>query len=61
MMTTPQAILTGFALVALAIASLPYSNGLISPAFAATPQKVQVCDYDGDCIEVTPKGGIRAY
>ena len=33
-MTTPQVILTGFALVALAIASLPYSNGIISPAFA---------------------------
>ena len=34
-MTTPQAIVTGFALVALAIASLPYSNGVIPEAQAS--------------------------
>ena len=34
-MTTPQAILTGFALVALAIASLPYSKGVIPKAQAS--------------------------
>ena len=44
-MTTPQAILTGFTLVALAIASLPYSNGLISPAFAYDDvMKIAICD-----------------
>jgi len=32
--TTPQAILTGFVLVALAVASLPYSNGVIPKAQA---------------------------
>ena len=48
MMTTPQAILTGFALVALAIASLPYSNGLISPALASDePMKVTICNERG--------------
>ena len=33
-MTTPKAILVGFSLVALAIASLPYSNGVIPEAQA---------------------------
>ena len=52
-MTTPQAILTGFTLVALAIASLPYSNGLISPALASDePMKVQICGKDGRCAKV---------
>ena len=47
-MTTPKAILTGFSLVALAIASLPYSGQIISPAFAADRvMKVQICgEYD---------------
>ena len=47
-MTTPQAILTGFTLLALAIASLPYSNGLISPAFAYGEQEVRVVGYETD-------------
>ena len=33
-MTTPKAILVGFSLVALAIASLPYSNGVVPEAQA---------------------------
>ena len=33
-MTTPKAILVGFGLVALAIASLPYSNGWMPKAQA---------------------------
>ena len=55
MMTTPQAIVTGFALVALAIASLPYSNGLISPAFAANePMKGVICNRSGvHCADVS--------
>ena len=52
-MTTPQAILSGFALVALAIASLPYTNGLISPAFASgEPMKVQICDRYDKCAKI---------
>ena len=56
-MTTPQAILTGFALVALAVASLPYSNGLISPAYAADkPMKIALCTEDGEsCATLTRK------
>ena len=52
-MATPQAILAGFTLVALAIASLPYSNGLISPALAADkPMKVHIFNDNGICSQV---------
>ena len=44
-LTTPQAILCGFALVALAIASIPYSSNVVTPAHANTGiQKVAICD-----------------
>ena len=45
-LTTPQAILCGFALVALAIASIPYSSNIVTPAHAKAPdvQKVVICD-----------------
>ena len=43
-LTTPQAILCGFALVALAIASIPYSSNIVSPAQASGIQKVAICD-----------------
>ena len=48
-LTTPQAILCGFALIALAIASLPYSSNLVSPAQAYTDRvsKVAICSKDG--------------
>ena len=48
-LTTPQAILCGFGLVALAIASVPYSSQIIKPAFASSDsdiQKVMICGYD---------------
>ena len=50
-LTTPQAILCGFGLVALAIASIPYSSQIIKPAFANSDsdiQKVEICGYDTD-------------
>lgn len=48
-LTTPQAILCGFALVALAIASIPYSSNIISPAqaYADRVSKVAICSQDG--------------
>ena len=60
-MTTPQAIVTGFALVALAIASLPYSNGLISPALAADkPMRVVICNELGySCTNVSYGGKLQ--
>ena len=53
-LTTPQAILCGFGLVALAIASTPYSSQIIKPAYANNGvQKVVICDIDGhDCVDV---------
>ena len=48
-LTTPQAILCGFALIALAIASLPYSSSVVSPAqaYADRVSKVAICSQDG--------------
>ena len=45
-LTTPQAILGGFALIALAIASIPYSSNIVTPAQAEAPdvQKIVICD-----------------
>ncbi|MAH87299.1 MAG: hypothetical protein CMF26_01645 [Kiloniella sp.] len=56
-LTTPFAILAGFALVALAIASQPYSDLLIPKAWAQTgnaPMRVAICDEWGlDCANVS--------
>ncbi len=47
-LTTPQAILCGFGLVALAIASIPYSSQIVKPALANSGvQKVTICSPDG--------------
>ena len=48
-LTTPQAVLGGFALIALAIASIPYSSSVVSPAQAYTDRvsKVALCSQDG--------------
>ncbi len=48
-LTTPQSILCGFGLVALAIASVPYSSQIVKPAYAGYDdvQKVVICSPDG--------------
>ena len=44
-LTTPQAILCGFGLVALAIASVPYSSQIVKPAYASSGvNKIAICD-----------------
>ena len=56
-LTTPQAILCGCALVALAIASIPYSSNVVTPAHANTGiQKVAICDPEDThrCVDVMP-------
>ena len=60
-LTTPQAILCGFALVALAIASIPYSSSIVTPAHAAGIQKVVICDakYPKQCAEVDYSGNLK--
>ena len=45
-LTAPKAILFGLGLIALAIASVPYSSLLVKDAYASNIQKVQVCGYD---------------
>ena len=52
-LTTPQVIICGLALIALAIASIPYSLSIVTPAHAASEkvapdvQKVVTCNADG--------------
>ena len=56
-LNTPQAILCGCALVALAIASIPYSSNVVTPAHANTGiQKVAICDPEDThrCVDVMP-------
>ncbi len=51
---TPHAIILGFGLVALSIASLPYANKTIKPAFAnRSVYKIAICDSSGySCVDV---------
>lgn len=53
-LTTPQAILFGFGLVALAIASIPYSSKVVTPALASNGvNKIAICDETGSkCAEI---------
>jgi hypothetical protein len=62
-LTTPKAILIGMSLIAVAIASIPYSKSVVTEAHAASGvQKVQICglwhiDNKLYCAGVT-NGGI---
>ena len=53
-LTAPQAVLGGLALIALAIASMPYSSNIVTPAQAAGGvQKVAVCTPSGErCADI---------
>ena len=57
-LTTPQAILCGFGLVALAIASVPYSSQIVKPAFASNKvHKIAICnEYGNNCAKVNSYG-----
>ena len=47
-LTTPQAILFGLGLIALAIASVPYSSKIVKPAFASNGvHKIAICNENG--------------
>ena len=58
-LTTPQAILCGFGLVALAIASVPYSSQIVKPAYASNGvNKIAICDQSGSrCATMDNRGG----
>tara|TARA_B110000003_G_C16610288_1_gene519169 strand:+ start:1467 stop:1652 length:186 start_codon:yes stop_codon:yes gene_type:complete len=52
-MTTPKAILLGLTFIAVAIASILFTNQLVTPALASNQiQKVQICDAHGDCADI---------
>ena len=54
-LTTPQAILFGFGLVALAISTIPYSSKIVTPALASNGvHKVAICDkYGHKCARMS--------
>ena len=54
-LTTPQAILCGLGLIALAIASVPYSSTIIKPAYASNGvNKIAICDqYGNKCASMS--------
>ena len=61
-LTTPQAIICGFGLVALAIASVPYSSQIIKPAFASNGvNKIAICNPDGNLCAKVRNGKFRVH
>jgi hypothetical protein len=48
-MTTPKAILIGLTFIAVAIASIPYSSNVVTPALASNHivHKIAICEADG--------------
>ena len=55
-MTTPKAILIGLTFIAIAIASIPYSNNVVTPALASNHivHKIAICSQWGDkCANVS--------
>ncbi len=67
-LTTPQAILFGLGLIALAIASVPYSSQIIKPAWASSSEvhKIAICEVSGiNCVKLTTGaidgGKLRIY
>ena len=56
-MTTPKAILIGLTFIAVAIASIPYSSNVVTPALASGITRVAICDLNGsDCANVNTLG-----
>ncbi|MDC3273555.1 hypothetical protein OAU49_02785 [Alphaproteobacteria bacterium] len=57
-LTTPQAILCGLGLIALAIASVPYSSQIVKPAYASNGvNKIAICNPDGiKCVRINRNG-----
>ena len=63
-LTTPQAILFGFGLVALAIASVPYSSQVVTPALAVSHgvHKIAICNSNGSaCAGITQRERFKIY
>ena len=62
-LTTPQAILCGLGLIALAIASVPYSSTVIKPAYASNGvHKIAICDSNGStCASIAKIGNKKGF
>jgi len=61
-LTTPKAIFLGLSLIAVAIASVPYSQEIVRKAEAATNdvQKIAICDRSGyPCAGINVNGYIK--
>ena len=61
-LTTPYAVLVGFALVALAIASQPLTGSFVPEAWAQSnrPVQVAICDqYGYSCADVSSFSGLE--
>ena len=60
-LTVPQAILFGLGLIALAIASVPYSSKIVKPAFASNGvHKIAICSESGTtCTKIFNNGALR--
>jgi len=62
-MTTPKAILIGLTFIAVAIASIPYSNNVVTPALASSNivHKIAICDSNGsNCADINRNGNDYA-
>ena len=57
-LTTPQAILIGLTLIAFAIASIPFSSGIVKDAHASNVQKIAICDKTGTRCANTNIGSL---
>lgn len=58
-LTTPKAILFGLGLIALAIASVPYSSKIVKPAYAINVKKIAICNTSGlNCARVSDIGEL---
>ena len=61
-LTTPQAILCGLGLIALAIASVPYSSTIIKPAYASNnAHKIAICDEFGNKCAAMSGNRLKIY
>ena len=61
-LTTPQAILCGLGLIALAIASVPYSSKIVKPAYASNGvHKITICNPEGTACSPIVRGGLKVY
>jgi hypothetical protein len=63
-MTTPKAILIGLTFIAVAIASIPYSNNVVTPALASNHivHKIAICNEYGDlCAGVNKSRSGRTW